>query len=216
MSQNEELVRRVYELWARREWSAIPEIFDPEVELDLSRNVFNPDIYSGHTGIERYIRAVQEVWDDFHIAPTEVVGKADHVLATVTLSGTGKESGVSVSMEVMSVWTIRNSRIVRVVGGTAIAPKPSKPPACRSRRGAGEHGAHVAGANVCEPSRGPGRGGHLDPGRPRRPGGVTGDTVSIPGNIRYARSDGFAERCREMHDTIHVRRDPAAGTSPET
>ena len=67
-----EVVRRCYELWERRNWSAIPEIFDPDVEIDLSRNVFNPDVYRGHAGVERYLRAVEEIWDDFRVVPTEL------------------------------------------------------------------------------------------------------------------------------------------------
>jgi ketosteroid isomerase-like protein len=73
MSQgNVQIVRRCYELWENRDWSAIPEIFDPNVEVDLSRNVFNPDVYHGHAGVERYIQAVEEVWEGTKVA--RVVG----------------------------------------------------------------------------------------------------------------------------------------------
>ena len=118
MSQeNIEIVRRTYELWANGKWSSIPELFDPEVEVDLSRNVFNPDTYRGYSGLEEILRGIEEMWDDFEIVPTEVIEAGENVVATITMSGRGKESGVAVSMEVMNVWTIRDSKIVRVVGG---------------------------------------------------------------------------------------------------
>ena len=118
MSQeNVEMVRRIYELWARRELAAIPDFFDPQVEVDLSRNVFNPDVYHGHAGIERVIQGLEDMWDDFGIVPTEILDAGEKVLATVTIRGTGKESGVHVAMQVMNIWTIRDAKIVRVEGG---------------------------------------------------------------------------------------------------
>ena len=114
---NVELVRRIYEHWARKEWSLIPEFFDPDAEVDLSRNVFNPGTYSGYAGIHRLLQGVDEMWDDFRILPTELVDAGDKVLATVRIGGTGKESGVEVEMQVMNVWTIRDAKVVRIVGG---------------------------------------------------------------------------------------------------
>jgi ketosteroid isomerase-like protein len=118
MSQeNVEIVRRVYEIWPTRQWSLIPDYFDSKVELDLSRNVFNPDVYRGHAGIEEALQGIYDMWEDFEIVPVEIIGGGDKVLATVRISGIGRESGVPVAMEVMNVWTIRDSKVVRVVGG---------------------------------------------------------------------------------------------------
>jgi ketosteroid isomerase-like protein len=118
MSQeNVEVVRRTYELWALRRWSAIPDFFDPDVEVDLSRNVFNPDTHHGHAGLETLLRNIEDMWDDFEVVPTELIDAGEKVLATVTIKGTGKESGVDVAMQVMNVWTIRDSKIVRIAGG---------------------------------------------------------------------------------------------------
>ena len=100
-----------------REWSAIPEFFDPDIEIDLSRNVFNPDVYHGHAGVERYVRAVEEVWDNFRVVPKEFIDAGDKVVTAVTLHGQGKGSGVDVEMELFNIWTLRDSRIVQIVGG---------------------------------------------------------------------------------------------------
>jgi ketosteroid isomerase-like protein len=118
MSQeNVEIVRRGYQLWESREWSAIPEVFDPNVEIDLSRNIFNPDVYQGHAGVERYVRVVEEVWDDFKVVPAEFIDAGDNVVTAVTVRGKGKGSGVDVKMDLFNIWTLRDSRVVRVVGG---------------------------------------------------------------------------------------------------
>jgi ketosteroid isomerase-like protein len=95
MSQeNVEIVRRCYELWRDRDWSAVPEVLDPEFELDLSRNVFNPNVYHGRGGLERYVGEVDDVWDDFRAAPTEFIDAGDNVVTAVTVRGKGKGSGV--------------------------------------------------------------------------------------------------------------------------
>jgi ketosteroid isomerase-like protein len=118
MSQaNVEIVRRVYQFWDHRDWSKIPELFAPEIELDLSRNVFNPAVYNGHGGLETYLSAVDEIWDDFRVVPAEFVGGGDVVVTAVTLHGRGKESGVDVEMQLFNVWTLRDSKVVRIVGG---------------------------------------------------------------------------------------------------
>ena len=57
------------------------------------------------------------MWDDFQIVPTELIDAGEKVVVAVTFRGTGKESGVDVSMQVLNVWTIRDSKIVRIVGG---------------------------------------------------------------------------------------------------
>jgi ketosteroid isomerase-like protein len=77
--ENAELVRRCYEFWARRDYSILPVLFDPDVVLDLSRNVFNPDVYRGHDGL-RYVEAVDEMWEEFDACPTELIEVGDRII----------------------------------------------------------------------------------------------------------------------------------------
>jgi ketosteroid isomerase-like protein len=112
-----EIVRRIYALWESREWSAIPDFFEPDIEIDLSRNVFNADVYRGHAGIERYLKSVDEVWEEFRIVPEEFIDAGDHVVTRVTIRGKGKGSGVEVTMQLFNIWTFRESKVVRIVGG---------------------------------------------------------------------------------------------------
>jgi ketosteroid isomerase-like protein len=116
--QNVEIVRRCIESMNRRDVAHLRELLDPEIELDLSRNIFNPDVYRGRAGIERFRSVVEDVWDDFHTVLDEVIDVGDGVVVTaVTMAGTGKESGVDVAMRVFQVWTLRGSKVVRIVGG---------------------------------------------------------------------------------------------------
>ena len=45
------------------------------------------------------------------------IDAGDNVVTAVTLKGKGPESGVEVSMRIYQVWTLRDSKVVRVVGG---------------------------------------------------------------------------------------------------
>jgi ketosteroid isomerase-like protein len=63
------------------------------------------------------VSAVDEIWDDFRVVPAEFVGGGDVVVTAVTLHGKGKESGVNVEMQLFNVWTLRDSKVVRIVGG---------------------------------------------------------------------------------------------------
>ncbi len=123
MSQeNVEIVRRCAEGMNTRDLSdelppGLLELVDPAVELDLSRNVFNPDIYRGYSGIEQWRSAVVDVWESFHGEVEELIDAGNKVVTTVMIRGKGKGSGVDVEMRVFQVWTVRDSKVVRLVGG---------------------------------------------------------------------------------------------------
>ena len=105
MSQdNVETVRRCYSLWESREWSAIPQLFDPKIEIDLSRNVFNPDVYHGHDGVRKWHREFRDVWgDEFRVEPEAYFDFGDQTLAFIVARGRGKQSGAEVAMPAAQV-----------------------------------------------------------------------------------------------------------------
>jgi ketosteroid isomerase-like protein len=115
--QNVDIVRRCYRVWAQRDWSQVPELADPDVTIDLSRNVFNPDVYHGVAGFYRLVSVMNDVWDHVDQVPTEFVDAGDNVVAAVTLRGKGRESGIEVEMHLFAIWTLREGRVVRLVGG---------------------------------------------------------------------------------------------------
>jgi ketosteroid isomerase-like protein len=122
MSQeNVELVRRAYEVFNLREFSAASEFysrasefFAPDIEIDLSRNVFNPVTFRGYEGVELAVTMVNDVWDDFRFEVEELIHAGDKVFAAVQLSGKGKGSGVPVDQHDIHVCTIRDGKVVRI------------------------------------------------------------------------------------------------------
>ena len=113
MSQeNVELVRRVYEGWARGDFSEI-EAFHPEIEFEM--------VDWPHQTRARGIAAMSETWretlrawDDFRSIPTEYIDCGRNILVLNRIEGSGKESGADVSADTATVWTIEDGLVTRM------------------------------------------------------------------------------------------------------
>jgi ketosteroid isomerase-like protein len=133
MSQeNVEIVRRCYGLGADRDFSTFSELAHPDVVVDLSRNVFNPGVHRGLDAYRHFVEQVDEMWEDFQIEPEEFIDAGDNVFVASRMSGRGRGSGVEVEMRAFAIWTLRGARFRGSRLATGIAPRPSKPPGCRS------------------------------------------------------------------------------------
>jgi ketosteroid isomerase-like protein len=118
MSQeNVEIVRRCDEFWAKRDYSFIREVVHPDGAIDLSRNELNPEVYRGYDGFLRWVKTVEEIWDQFTVVPEEFIDAGERVFVGIRISGQGKGSGVEVNMRVFNVWTFRDGKVWRLTGG---------------------------------------------------------------------------------------------------
>jgi ketosteroid isomerase-like protein len=120
MSQeNVEIVRQIYDAAARRDREAILDLYDPEVEIDVSRThraLMDP-LYagSGHDAIRRWSREWHEAWESIDYEVEELIDAGDDVICVVTARGRGKSSGAPVEFpHHAGRWSIRNGRVVRV------------------------------------------------------------------------------------------------------
>jgi uncharacterized protein len=109
---NVEVVRRVYEGWARGDFSDA-EAFDPDVEFEM---VDWPEGRStrGLESMSREWRAVLGAFEDFRSEPIEFVSGGDHVIVINRISGRGRSSGLDVSAETASVWTLEGGKVIRL------------------------------------------------------------------------------------------------------
>ncbi len=112
-----EIVRRYFEFVNRRNWSLLPELVDPDIEIDLSRNIFNPGLYQGYAGLRRSARVIDDMWDEFSVSPTELIDVGDNVVAAVGIHGRNKRTGVDVTMNYFDIFTLRNRRVLRILVG---------------------------------------------------------------------------------------------------
>ena len=111
-----EIIRRCMEMFSNRDLSRLEDLVDPEVVLDLSRNVFNPGVYHGFDGVGRWLEESEEMWEQLEAMPEEFIAAGDQVVGAVRLVGQGRD-GVEVEMRLFQVWTLREGKVVSVVGG---------------------------------------------------------------------------------------------------
>ena len=86
----------------------------PEIRVDASRRVFNPDVYEGADGMRRMVREIHDAWEGFAEDTEELVDAGEKVVSLHTISGRGRSSGAEVRSGGGLVWTVREGRIVLV------------------------------------------------------------------------------------------------------
>jgi ketosteroid isomerase-like protein len=106
MSTRTEIVRRAHDALNRGDAEALAALCAPDFRLDMSDRVFNPDVYSGHDGIRRFVAEVNEVWETFTWEPTDVKEVGDVVFALVHSVGRGRGSGLEIDRRSAMLWLI--------------------------------------------------------------------------------------------------------------
>ncbi|MGA8804563.1 MAG: nuclear transport factor 2 family protein [Solirubrobacterales bacterium] len=119
MSQeNVELVKKVMGLFnlaaGGKPTPELLELFAPDVVIDMTRRVFNPDTYEGHDGLRRLGREVSEVWGRFHVEPERFIDAGRQVVVIETRRARGRGSEVEVGMRSGVIWTLNEGKVVRM------------------------------------------------------------------------------------------------------
>jgi ketosteroid isomerase-like protein len=114
--QNVEAVRRVYERWARGDFTASMDLLDAQAVLVIGSDFPDAGTYEGLEGIREYMRGFLEPWTRVTIAAEELTDAGDAVLAAVHQSGTGESSGVETELRYFQVWTFRDGKVGRLEG----------------------------------------------------------------------------------------------------
>jgi ketosteroid isomerase-like protein len=108
-----EIIRQAYEAWNSGEYERASEFLAPDVVVDASDRVMNPDVYHGHDGFRRLVEEVREVWEEWRIEPEEFI-RCDHgVVVVARASARGRGSGVELDQVAYNVWKIRDGKVVR-------------------------------------------------------------------------------------------------------
>jgi ketosteroid isomerase-like protein len=83
----------------------------PDVRIDASRRVFNPEVYDGVAGVCRAIRDITDAWESFHERHDRIIDAGERVLVIQTITGRGRASGVPVEQRGALIWTVRDGLI---------------------------------------------------------------------------------------------------------
>jgi uncharacterized protein len=115
MSQeNVEAARRGYEAFNRADLEGMVADFAPTFEYFTTGAI--PGITGVYRGPEGWNEFVSWTWSEFESPRFEVHELMDtgrQVLASVTLRGRGKQSGVEVGWDLWHLWTVRDGQVLR-------------------------------------------------------------------------------------------------------
>jgi ketosteroid isomerase-like protein len=120
MSQeNVELVRRLLDMFAKRDHEAVFAFYDPDIEWDAeSIGGVLADLkgaYRGHEGVRTYWRRWLQAWRDLEFEVQDVLDAGDEVVALIRNQRQwGRHSGIVTEMPPYGlVFTIRSGKVVR-------------------------------------------------------------------------------------------------------
>lgn len=111
------MVARLYEFWARGDFSTGIDAFDPQVEFVVDASVSpEPVDVRGLAALGDVWRSYLSGWGDFRVGEIEQLVEAeDDVVVFNRLRGRGRRSGAVVEQaDRAAIFTFRNGRIMRL------------------------------------------------------------------------------------------------------
>jgi ketosteroid isomerase-like protein len=110
---NVETVRAI--IAAVPDWDEVRSLLHPDVRLD-QRRMPDGSLSEGRDAFVAYSRRWFGTWDELRLTPERFIEEGDRVLALMTVEGRGKGSGVPVVIHSADVWTVRDGKILSLVG----------------------------------------------------------------------------------------------------
>jgi ketosteroid isomerase-like protein len=111
--RNIEIVRAVYDAWAREEFPGPDRLLDPNIEYVNPDGAIEPGIRRGVSEFSRAIERVLQGWESWWMEPERFASVGDDVAVVVRYRARGRSSGVVVEGRESALWTVRGGRVVR-------------------------------------------------------------------------------------------------------
>jgi hypothetical protein len=120
--ENLEIVRELFDAFARRDHEAAFEYYDADIEWDASRAADGgasdvAGVYHGHEGVRKYWRRWLSAWEDVEATDVEFEDAGSTVVALINRQRVrGRSSGVEVETPPYALtFTFRDGKVVRWV-----------------------------------------------------------------------------------------------------
>jgi uncharacterized protein len=112
--QSVEVVKGMYEAFARGDVPAVLGAFAADIEWRESEGMPQGGVYHGPEAVAQNVFGpLTEDVDAFAVTPEELIASGDSVAAVVRYTGTGKVSGKALDLPVVHVWDIRDGKAAR-------------------------------------------------------------------------------------------------------
>jgi ketosteroid isomerase-like protein len=117
MSQeNVEVARQAYEAWNRGDLGWLLDHMTEDFEFQTGLGFADLDpVYRGKEGWRRFAQTWQEAWEHITVRVERIEDLDDGIVALLTFDGTGRGSGVEVSVRVGHVATVTEGRMSKLV-----------------------------------------------------------------------------------------------------
>jgi ketosteroid isomerase-like protein len=112
-SRNVEIVRGIYEAWAREDFTGPIELLDPDIEYVNPRGAIEPGTRRGLAEFQNAVQKVFEGWESWQMTPEHFQAVGDQVAVVMRYSARGRSSGASVAGRESALWTLRDGLVVR-------------------------------------------------------------------------------------------------------
>jgi ketosteroid isomerase-like protein len=112
--QNVDIVRRVYEAWARSEFPGPADLLDAEIEYVNPAGAVEPGTRRGVDAFSAAIQRVLDSWEIWEMEPEQFRAVGDRVAVVVRYRSRGRGSGVEVEGRESALWTLRQGKVVRM------------------------------------------------------------------------------------------------------
>ena len=112
--ENVEVVRRIYEAFARGDIATLVSATDPEIRCYDRAGHPGAKVFYGHQGLLQLIEDDRQVFDEIRWEPREFTEVGDRVVVPIRQSGRGKASGIPIQDDVVMVWTLDGGKALEL------------------------------------------------------------------------------------------------------
>ena len=114
VSQNVEVVRAMYDAFARRDSATLLTHLDPSITV-YDRPVHpEASVYEGIEGFMRFAESDWAAFDEVVYEPQDFVASGEYVIVPIRQSGRGKGSDVGIEERIVNVWRVRAGKCVEL------------------------------------------------------------------------------------------------------
>jgi ketosteroid isomerase-like protein len=110
---NVDVVRALYDAWARGEFPGSPELLDPEIEYVNPDGAIEPGIRHGLDEFSSAVEKLFDGWASWRMEPERFESVGDQVAVVLRYTARGRSSGAVVEGRESALWTLRHGRVVR-------------------------------------------------------------------------------------------------------
>jgi ketosteroid isomerase-like protein len=109
---NVELVRALYDGWARGDFRRGAELLAPDFEWLQLAGAVEPGSHRGAQAVEA-LRRIFEMWADFSVRAEEFIDAGEKVVVVARTRGIDRDGRADLDQVFAYVWTVRGGRLAR-------------------------------------------------------------------------------------------------------